>query len=255
MPFDHADRVALVTGAGSGIGAATARRLAAEGAAVAVLDLDAGGSARTVADIEVAGGRAVAYQADVRDRAAVRAALDDVEAGLGPIRYLVNNAGIVTMSSFRTVTDEEWDRVLGVNLTGTWVVSQEAAERMIPHGQGAVVCLATVESEVVVTSSGETQPHYVASKGGVRMLVKSMAAELARHGIRVNAVAPGPIDTEFVPGGINTPEAMAFMSQRLLIDRPGRPEEVAAAISFLLSDEASYITGAQLPVDGGWLVR
>ncbi len=256
MSFDHAGRAAFVTGAGSGIGRATARRLAAEGAGLAVVDVNVEAAAETVRMIEAGGGRAVAFAADVRDRASVRAARDGAVEVFGGLHYLVNNAGIVRMSSLDELTEEEWDLVLDTNLKGMYIVTQEVSQAIARAGAGAVVNLSTIESEVVVSSRGFAQVHYNASKGGVRMLTKALAVELSRKGIRVNAVAPGAIATGFIPGGdIRSPEAWRFMKDRLLIPRVGEPEDVAAAISFLLSDDASYITGVQLPVDGGWLTR
>jgi NAD(P)-dependent dehydrogenase (short-subunit alcohol dehydrogenase family) len=178
-------------------------------------------------------------------------------AALGGIDYLVNNAGLVTMSSFEQTTDEEWDLVMDVNCRGMFVVTQEALPYLRDAGDGAaVVNLSTVEAEVVVSSGGTCQVHYNASKGGVKMLTKALAAELSRYGIRVNAVAPGPVATNFIPGvSHDDPAVRAFMDERLLIKRSGRPEDIAAAVSFLLSPDASFITGVHLPVDGGWLVR
>lgn len=257
MDGRHAGRSAVVTGAGSGIGRATAKRLAGEGAAVAVLDLDPARSSATAEEITGAGGQAVAVAVDVSDRPGVRSALAEVASAVGGINYLVNNAGIVTMSSFEETTDEEWAKVMGVNAHGVFIVTQEALPYLRRSGPGAaVVNLSTIEAEVVVSSGGSCQVHYNASKGAVKMLTKALAAELSRDGIRVNAVAPGPIATGFAPGvDHNDPSVRAFMDQRLLVKRSGTPEDVAAAISFLLSADASYITGVQLPVDGGWLVR
>jgi NAD(P)-dependent dehydrogenase (short-subunit alcohol dehydrogenase family) len=253
----HDNRRALITGAASGIGRGIAHRLAADGAAVAVLDVNADAANKVVDELEAGGGKAVAFVADVRDRAGVHAAIADAAAALGGIDYLVNNAGLVTMSSFEETTDEEWDLVMDVNCKGMFVVTQEALPYLREAGAGAaVVNLSTVEAEVVVSSGGTCQVHYNASKGGVKMLTKALAAELSRYGIRVNAVAPGPVATGFIPGiSHDDPAVRAFMDERLLIKRSATPTDIAAAVSFLLSSDASFITGVQLPVDGGWLVR
>lgn len=253
MIITHAGKVAFVTGAGSGIGRAIALQLASDGAAVAVTDVRRDSAEESLALITDAGGRGVAIDLDVRDRAAVERAVDETVAALGRIDLLVNNAGVVTMSGLDAVTDEEWDFVVDINMKGPFVVTQIASRVMNPGG--AVVNLTTVEAEVVVSSSGSCQVHYNASKGGVKMLTKALAVELASKGIRVNAIAPGPINTRFSGGDISGPEAMAFMSQRLLVPRVGEPSDIAQAASFLLSDAASYISGTQLAVDGGWLTR
>jgi glucose 1-dehydrogenase/3-oxoacyl-[acyl-carrier protein] reductase len=251
----HAGRVAFVTGAGSGIGRATAERLASEGARVAVVDLRLDAAAETTERIAAAGGDGQALEADVRSRRDVERARDGALERFGSITYLVNNAGLVRMSALDDLEEDEWDLVLDTNLKSMYLVTRALAPAL-GEGGGAVVNLSTVESEVVVSSQGHPQVHYNASKGGVRMLTKALAVELASRNVRVNAVAPGPIATSFVPGGDpRSPEAWAFMRERLLVRRVGEPEDVAAAISFLLSDDASFITGVQLPVDGGWLTR
>lgn len=245
-----------MTGAGSGIGRAVASGLAAEGAAVVVADVRREAAGETVAQIVDRGGRAVAIELDVRDASQAATARDAALEAFGSLHYLVNNAGLVRMSALDDLDEDEWDLVLDTNLKGMYIVTRAVAPAIGDAGGGAIVNMSTIESEVVVSSAGHPQVHYNASKGGVKMLTKALAVELSHRRIRVNAVAPGPIATSFIPGGdLRSPEAWAFMSQRLLIDRVGEPGDVAAAVSFLLSDEASFITGAQLPVDGGWLTR
>lgn len=256
MSIWHADKVAFITGAGSGIGRATALRLARDGAAVMVTDVDIDTATETARLIEKDGGRALAALVDVRDRAQIAAAATAAVAEWGAVHLLVNNAGLVTKHSFKDLTEDAWDLVLDVNLKGQWLVAQEVTRHIAAAGGGAVVNLSTVEALVVVTSGDTAQPHYNASKGGVPMLTKALAVELAGDGIRVNCVAPGPIATDFFDLEAVTSDAgMAFLGQRLLVPRVGQPEDIAAAVSFLLSDEASFITGVQLPVDGGWTTR
>src|SRR5215471_8059878 len=178
----HSGRVALVTGAGAGIGRAVANRLAAEGCAVACTDVKHAAASRVAESIRDAGGDAEAFGMDVAERAEVEGALEAIAIRFGHVNYVVNNAGIVTMRSLADLSDEEWDKVLGVNLKGQFIVTQLAAPLLAQSPPSAIVNLSTVEAEVVVSSSGFCQPHYNASKGGVKMLTKAAAVELARQG-------------------------------------------------------------------------
>lgn len=251
----HKGKVALVTGAASGIGRGIALRLGREGAHVACLDVNDDGAEETSAAIAMGdgGSMGVSCGADVRDRTQVRAAIASAVAEFGRLDYVVSAAGVVTMTGLHDLTGEEWDRVVDINLKGPFLVAQEAAKAMADGG--AIVNITTVEADVIVSSSGSCQPHYNASKGGVKMLTKALAGELSERGIRVNAVAPGVVNTPLTGLDLTAPDIWAFMEQRLLVKRLGQPDDIAAAVSFLLSDDASYVTGVNLPVDGGWLVR
>lgn len=252
----HHDKNGFITGGGSGIGRETALRLAREGARMMVTDVNLEAAQETVSLIEAAGGVALAARVDVREREQIRVAVNSVREAWGSLHLLVNNAGVVTNHSFETLTEDAWDFVLDINLKGQFLVAQEVAPLIGESGGGAIVNLSTVEALVVVTSGSTAQPHYNASKGGVPMLTKALAVELAPKGIRVNCVAPGPIATNFFDlEGVTSPEAMEFLGQRLLVPRVGQPADIASAVSWLLSDEASWIDGIQLPVDGGWLTR
>lgn len=252
----HAGKNAFITGAGSGIGRATAQRLAAEGAKVVVTDVNLAAAEETVALITADGGVAFAASVDVRDSGQIEAAAAQAMEDWGALHLLVNNAGVVTKHSFDDLTEEAWDFVFDINLKGQFLVARALAPHIAASGGGAIVNLSTVEAMVVVTSGTTAQPHYNASKGGVPMLTKALAVELAGRNIRVNCVAPGPIATNFFDlEGVTSPEAMEFLGQRLLVKRVGQPDDIASAVSWLLSDEAGWIDGIQLPVDGGWLTR
>jgi 3-oxoacyl-[acyl-carrier protein] reductase len=237
-------RVALVTGGGGGIGSATATRLAEEGAAVAVTDVNVAAAQTEVARLEQIGARARAYAHDVTKRESWEEVAAAVAADLGGLDVLVNNAGITRDRSLLKMSDDEWDSVIAVHLRGMWLGCQHAVPLMRARGGGAIVNLS---SEVRYGQFG--QANYAAAKAGVVGLTRTVAIEHARHGIRCNAVAPGGIQTamlEAVPEEVRT-----RWVQRVPAGRFGEPREVASAIAFLASADASYITGQVLGIDGG----
>lgn len=237
------DAVVIVTGGGSGIGAATARRLAHEGASVAVFDLDEEAAQRTAGDLREAGKPAVAFGMDVASRSDWELSVSAVLKQFGRIDGLVNNAGVTRDKTLSKMTDADWDLVIDVNLKGAWLGVQHVAGHLKERG-GSIVNLS---SESRYGEFG--QSNYSSAKAGIVGLTRTLAIELARHGIRCNAVAPGSVDT---PMTRSVPEEIreSWLGS-IPLRRMGRADEIAAAITFLLSSEASYITGQILGVDGG----
>ena len=253
----HQGRFAAVTGAGSGIGRAIAETLLAEDASVAVLDI----TAESLADITSRFPGACAVPVDISDQGAVRDAIRAVERRFGRMDLLVNNAGIVRSSNFADLPLEEWNEVFAVNSTGAFLMSQAAmpllhagAAARGPQATSAIVNITSVEAHVVVSSSGHPQVHYNASKGALLQLTRALAVECAGDRVRVNAVAPGFIETPLTHSAVSNPQVKKWLLERTPMGRLGQPEAVAHAVSFLGSDKASWITGATVFVDGGWTV-
>jgi 3-oxoacyl-[acyl-carrier protein] reductase len=246
-----AQRAAIVTGAARGIGAATARRLAADGMAVAVLDLDAAACADTVDAITNAGGRAVAVGADVSKADQVEAAVSKVAADLGPPAVLINNAGIIRDNLLFKMTDDDWDMVLGVHLRGAFLMSRAAQRHMVEQRYGRIVNLS---SSSALGNRG--QVNYSAAKAGMQGLTKTLAIELGQFGITANAVAPGFIVTDMTAAtaariGMGFEEFQAAAASQIPVRRVGQAEDVAHVISFLCSEGAGFVSGQVIYVAGG----
>ena len=240
-------RVALITGAGSGIGEATARRFAREGAIVVVNDVDIELARPVVTELQKEGARALSVAADVTKRADVEAMVHHVVAEFGRLDVLVNNAGINRDAMSHKMTEEQWDQVLTVNLKGTFLCAQAALTQMREHGWGRVINTSSVGS---LGNIG--QANYAASKAGVIGLTRTLALEYAKFGITVNCVAPGPVMTRMLA---SVPEAIREkIVARVPTGRIARPEEIAGVHAFLASEDAAYITGQVLFVDGGMSV-
>ncbi len=252
MRFENT--VTLITGAGSGIGRACAQRLAREGGAVVCLDIRGEAAVETARAISAESGQALGLAGDVAERGDLEAARDAELAEFGALDRLVNSAGMVTMHSLWDLRPEEWHRVLDVNLTGALFAMQLCVPEMEKAGGGAIVNITSVEADAVVTSGNHIQPHYSATKGGLKQLTRALAHDLGPRNIRVNAVAPGMIATGFSGSDPTLDKWTAMAVSRMALRRDGQAGEIANAVAFLLSDEASYITGVQLPVDGGWLI-
>jgi 2-hydroxycyclohexanecarboxyl-CoA dehydrogenase len=245
------DKVVIVTGGGGGIGGATCRRFAEEGAKVAVFDIDSAAAEATAAAIAAAGGTARAFACDITDHAGVLAAVAAAEAGLGPVGVLVNNAGWDVFRLFKDSTPEEWQRLIAINLVGALNMHHAVLPGMIARKAGRIVNIASDAARV--GSTGEAV--YAACKAGLVGFSKTLAREHARHGITVNVVCPGPTATalfESYKQGAGSPEKLEEAFRRAVpMGRIGTPEDLPGAILFFASDDAAYITGQVLSVSGG----
>ena len=244
------DKVALITGASSGIGKAIATRFAAEGAHV-VVNYRPGSAADTSAaqaEVSTFGPTSIAVVADVSKRDDVERMMQEVIEKFGRLDIAINNAGIEIKKPFLDATDDEWNRVMGVNLFGAYVVSQAAARQMVKQGQGGkLIFISSVHEDIPFPGYSS----YCASKGAIRMLMRNLAMELAPHKINVNNIAPGAIATPINQAVLDDPAAMKNALSEIPWGRFGRPEEVASVAVFLSSDEAEYVTGSTYYIDGG----
>jgi 2-hydroxycyclohexanecarboxyl-CoA dehydrogenase len=250
MTTSLAGRHALVTGGGSGIGRAVAQHLARDGAAVTVLDLDAGGARAVVEALAAAGVRAHAVVADVSEATAVAAAVADARRALGAVHILVCCAGIAGFAPLLEMTAAQWERMLAVHLTGTFTAAQAVLADMVAARWGRIVTISSVGG----LRGGPNLTHYAAAKAGVIGFTKALALEVGMHGITANAVAPGLVDTPMLRGSGIPATVLEQSLRQIPVGRLGTPEDVAVVCAFLASPEAEFITGQVLsPNGGGWL--
>jgi 2-hydroxycyclohexanecarboxyl-CoA dehydrogenase len=245
-------RVAVVTGGAGGIGRATSLQLAQDGAAIAIWDVDIAGAQESAGLIQEQGGRAVAYETDVASAASIASALERTRDAFGPVTILINNAAMTGSCRFQDMSEELWDRMIAVDLKGPFLCIQAVLPDMLAAGWGRIVNITSSSIQL----GSPFMAHYVAAKGGLAALTKALAMEYATTGITVNSIPPGYIDTPtmrrikggFAGGNTTSVEEMA---QHFPMKRAGKPEDIAAACSYLVSEAANYVTGQTLSVNGG----
>jgi 3-oxoacyl-[acyl-carrier protein] reductase len=245
MDFDG--QVAIITGAARGIGRAIAKRLASSGAKIVVTDIRSSKSEHVVKEIVKDGGEATSIQVDVSKADQVQRMVDETLDAYDRIDILVNNAGIFTAATFPEMTETQWDEMLAVHLKGTFLCSRAVIEHMLDRGSGCIINIASTSG----ISGGTSGAHYAAAKGGVIAFTRSLGKELARHGVRVNAVAPSKIETDMLQG-VDTQEARTQLINKIPVGRLGKPEDIAEVVAFLVSERASYIVGEIIVASGGY---
>ncbi len=250
--FDLKEKVAVVTGGRRGMGRTHCLMLADAGARVVVSDISLEDCEKVVEEIREQGGEAIAAECDISNKSEVEELMEKAKETYGGIDILVNNAGIVDFKSFLELTEEDWDRVMDINLKGYFLCTRAAVEAMKERGEGVVVNIGSV----AMGQSGIGFPNavpYVSSKGGIAGMTEALAVDLAPHNIRVNTVAPGIIETPMIDPVKEDKEGTEALVSRLPLKRMGKPEEISSVVLFLASDASSYMTGAVINVDGGWL--
>lgn len=250
--FDFKNKVVIITGSRRGMGRSHAILFAKAGAKVVVSDISEEDCQKVVDEIKQNGGEAIAIKCDVTKKSEVEDMIKETVEKWGKIDVLVNNAGVISYKPFLELPEEEWDKILSVNLKGNFLCAQAAAKEMMKQKSGAIVNIASI----MMGQMGMGMPtiaHYTASKGGIAALTKTMALELAPYNIRVNAIAPGAIETPMADPSKVDPKILEATLARIPLHRYGKPEEVSNLALFLASDASSYITGSIVVIDGGWL--
>ena len=246
--FDLKNKVAIVTGSARGIGKAIALGLAKQGADIVVADILLKEAKQTVAEIEKLGKKAIAIKVDITKKREIYSAVKKTIKNFGKIDILVNNAGILKTAEPEDISESDWDKIMAVNLKGYFLFAQMVGREMIKKKQGKIINIASIAGEIAFAKAAA----YNTSKGGVILLTESLAGDWAKHNIRVNAIAPGLIETPMTEKMLENKEFSKMIKAKVPLGRAGKPEEIAGAAVFLASDASSYMTGSVINIDGGW---